>query len=66
MGLSIGTWAGVDGDCAINYTVCESGAVELHFGGDDGFDFDLDEHAARKLGNVLLLALAEQAVMRGR
>jgi hypothetical protein len=66
MGLKLGTWAGVDGDCAIDYTVCESGAIELHFGGADGFDFDLDARAARNLGNVMVQALAEQALIRGR
>lgn len=63
MGLTLGTWAGVDGDCAIDYTVCENGAVELHFGGADGFDFDLDARAARNLGNVMVQALAEQALI---
>jgi hypothetical protein len=59
MTLRVGTWAGVESDCAIDYILCSDGSIEIHFGGNDGFDFDLDPDAARRLADVVTRALTE-------
>jgi hypothetical protein len=59
MALKVGTWAAVESDCAIDYILCGDDSIEIHFGGADGFDFDMDPDAARRLADVVARALTE-------
>lgn len=59
MTLRVGAWAALDSDCAIDYILCNDGTIEIHFGDIDGFDFDVDPRAARRLADVVARALTE-------
>ena len=62
--MSIGAWGSFDGDTEIRYSPCDTGAVEILIGGDEGFNLLATDAGINRLAAVIEAARSDEHRLR--